>query len=648
MSAGEGRHGRRAGWARTRRTCPASNPLVRRGLLGCAAAALIGLAALLAGPSESRAEVLVSNFDQSATSGVFSLTANGIAQAFRTGSHAAGYSLDSIELATRDDIPAAEIGGLDVSVWTADADGVPVAKQFDLANPASILAATISGGKATGNFAVFAAPANATLAASTRYAVVATFSGESRRMWGTYSAAQTGAAGWSITDTSRHWETERARWTVVLDSYLIRVNGAPRSATGNANLSALTLADFSGGTDIALSPVFVSATTDYTADAGTAARVTVTPATADAGATVAYQDGGGNMLADADGNSANGHQVDLPLPENVIRIVVTAGDTTAARRYRLTVTRDAAASVAGVAVTSTAPRYRQESGANPRDVYGAGDVIEFTVSFSAAVTVDAAGGVPALVFSMGDERALGLQREAAYARGSGTTSLVFAYTVQEADSDDDGVFVLDATGTGGALRRNGGALSAAGGVVSTAIDAAARGTQSGHKVDGGRSGPYVTSLAVTSTPMVRRAGETEADTYGAGEAIEFTLVMSEPVTVTGAPHLQFGLGGANKGPPTPAAAAPPRWCSPIPWRRRTPTPTASTCRTARTTPGATAPWCSKPASASPPPTTPPTPTWSIRAGEPGAATGWTARRARPTRRRRAPPRSRASRRWGGR
>ena len=512
-----------------------------------AAAVLVLLAALLAGPSGARAEVLVSNFDQSATTDGPSLNANGMSQVFQTGNHAAGYSLTSIELAIDQDIPASEIGGLHASVWTADSSGIPLVKQFDLTNPASISGATLSDGKVTGNFAVFTAPANATLAASTPYALVATFSGQGRDVWVAATLAQTGAPGWSIFDKILGWEPEReiGRWAIWPASFLIRVNGAPRSASTSASLSALILANAADDASIALTPAFDSATTDYTADAGTAARVTVTPTTAEAGATVAYEDGSGNELADADGDSANGHQVDLSLAENVIRITVTTADGMASGLYRLTVTRNPAASVTGVAATSAAPRYREKDGTNPRDVYGAGDVIEFTVTFSAAVDVDTAGGVPALVFSMGTRLAKrGLQREAAYARGSGTTALVFAYTVRPSDFDDDGIHLLDATFAGGALRLNGGGLSAAGGgVVSTAIDAATRRELMGHMVDGDRSGPHVESLAVTSTPRLIRAGETVRDTYGAGETIEFTLVMSEAVTVTGTPHLQFLLSG---------------------------------------------------------------------------------------------------------
>ena len=240
-------------------------------------------------------------------------------------------------------------------------------------------------------------------------------------------------------------------------------------------------------------------------------------------------------------------------PETVtISLTPVASPTSATPRYAVGTPStaevriaddDPAATVTGVAVTSTAPRYREVSGANVKDVYGAGDVIEFTVTFSDLVDVDTTNGVPTLTFSLGNADAV--QTSAPYARGSGTNKLVFAHAVQAADSDSNGIFLLDDSNvTGGALQRNGGVLGAGiNGVVSTAI--ATRGARPAHKVDGSRSGPYVESLAVTSTPQIMRAGETVADTYGAGEAIEFTLALSEAVTVTGTPHLQFSLGGTN-------------------------------------------------------------------------------------------------------
>ena len=55
-------------------------------------------------------------------------------------------------------------------------------------------------------------------------------------------------------------------------------------------------------------------------------RVTVSPAPQQRNATVAYFDGVGVALDDADGDDTNGQQVDLAEGENVIAVRVTAGD----------------------------------------------------------------------------------------------------------------------------------------------------------------------------------------------------------------------------------------------------------------------------------------------------------------------------------
>ena len=63
--------------------------------------------------------------------------------------------------------------------------------------------------------------------------------------------------------------------------------------------------------------------------------------------------------------------------------------------------------------------------------YGLGDTISFTATFNGAVT---ATGTPQFAFSLG-----GRTRQADYASGSGSTELVFSYTVATGDDDRDGI-----------------------------------------------------------------------------------------------------------------------------------------------------------------------------------------------------------------
>ena len=79
--------------------------------------------------------------------------------------------------------------------------------------------------------------------------------------------------------------------------------------------------------------------------------------------------------------------------------------------------------ITGAAVTSTPSR--------SHDTYGAGEKIRFTVTFNDAVDVTGSPKLPIVVLTK--------NRYATYESGSGTSELVFAYTVREGDRDNNGV-----------------------------------------------------------------------------------------------------------------------------------------------------------------------------------------------------------------
>ena len=92
---------------------------------------------------------LVSNLNQTGTSGAHPVGQTGsyfqsggtddLAQGFTTGTDAAGYTLTSIEIPFAQDITAADIADLTVSIHAADGSGNPAATAlFTLDNPASI------------------------------------------------------------------------------------------------------------------------------------------------------------------------------------------------------------------------------------------------------------------------------------------------------------------------------------------------------------------------------------------------------------------------------------------------------------------------------------------------------------------------------
>ena len=134
-----------------------------------------------------------------------------------------------------------------------------------------------------------------------------------------------------------------------------------------------------------------------------------------------------------------------------------------------------APTVTGVAITSTGP-------------YARDDVIELTATFNQVVTVfdqsgevvavpDQSDNVPQIVIVLGDT--FKSSRRADYTSGSGSTTLVFSYTVApvSSDNDNDGVSVEP-----NALRLNDGAIQSAFGNPATLLHAAIP-ADPAHRVD---------------------------------------------------------------------------------------------------------------------------------------------------------------------
>ena len=131
---------------------------------------------------------------------------------------------------------------------------------------------------------------------------------------------------------------------------------------------------------------------------------------------------------------------------------------------RVTIDDDETLSVASVGVRSTPTG----------GYYGVGDAIEFTVTFSGAVTVT---GAPRFGFDLG-----GSPRQTAYESGSDSAVLVFSYTVTGGDDDHDGI-----SWAADGLSLNGGTIkymsTEAVLQVDADLDHPAAEAQSGHKVD---------------------------------------------------------------------------------------------------------------------------------------------------------------------
>ena len=115
-----------------------------------------------------------------------------------------------------------------------------------------------------------------------------------------------------------------------------------------------------------------------------------------------------------------------------------------------------------VAVTSTP--------ASGTTYYLAGEVIEFTVTFSAPVTVTA---TPKFAFRLG-----AATRQAAYASGSESAALVFARTVQAGEVDRNGI-----SWNAIALALDGGTITQTGATTAASLTHAEQASLEGHRVD---------------------------------------------------------------------------------------------------------------------------------------------------------------------
>ena len=91
-------------------------------------------------------------------------------------------------------------------------------------------------------------------------------------------------------------------------------------------LTALSVSHGDPAVDVTLSPAFNSGTLAYRA-AVRVAQVTVAPTASDADSTVAYLDGNGDAIADADAG-ADGHQVDLDAGSNTVKVAVSKDSLT--------------------------------------------------------------------------------------------------------------------------------------------------------------------------------------------------------------------------------------------------------------------------------------------------------------------------------
>jgi hypothetical protein len=146
--------------------------------------------------------------------------------------------------------------------------------------------------------------------------------------------------------------------------------------------------------------------------------------------------------------------------------------------------------------------------------YSIGQQLDFTVNFSENVTITGSPYIPITMNTGGIVNA-------SYVSGSGTSSIVFRYTIQSGNLDTDGITI------GSSISLNGGTikdvypnnavltLNSVGSTASVLVDGIA---------------PIISSVAVPSNGY-----------YSAGSNLNFTVNFSENVTITGSPYIPITM-----------------------------------------------------------------------------------------------------------
>ena len=278
----------------------------------------------------------------------------------------------------------------------------------------------------------------------------------------------------------------------------IRVDGTEADIAGE-NSTTYTLVDADLGTTLKVRVSFTddasnseTLTSAATATVGAAGNTAATGAptitgTAEVGETLTAVTTG---IADADGLTSptytyqwirvDGAEADIA-GENSTTYTLVDADLGTTLKVRVSFTDDASnsetltsAATATVGATATAPTVSNvavtSTPASGTTYYLAGEAIEFTVTFSAPVTVTA---TPKFAFRLG-----AATRQAAYASGSDSAALVFARTVQAGEVDRNGI-----SWNALALALDGGTITQTGATTAASLTHAEQAPLEGHRVD---------------------------------------------------------------------------------------------------------------------------------------------------------------------
>ncbi|MEM6641588.1 MAG: cadherin domain-containing protein [Bacteroidota bacterium] len=150
------------------------------------------------------------------------------------------------------------------------------------------------------------------------------------------------------------------------------------------------------------------------------------------------------------------------------------------------------------------------------DTYGAGDVLLFTVEFSEVVVVV---GTPQLSITIGTTTV-----NADYFSGTTSDEIIFSYTVQQGESDNDGISVNSLGLNGGSIEDLAGNNASL--ILNNIEDA------SGVLVDG--INPVITAVEVPDDGV-----------YATGDLLDFRIIFNEDMRISGSPQLSILIGTAT-------------------------------------------------------------------------------------------------------
>ncbi|MEI6761566.1 MAG: hypothetical protein WCO22_14070 [Betaproteobacteria bacterium] len=218
--------------------------------------------------------------------------------------------------------------------------------------------------------------------------------------------------------------------TATLDTVMVGARAAAKAA-GGSDSSSLTAIVSTLTSQVSASVTIDTIATDGVINASEQA-VAITGTTV-AGAAVALSIGGNTRSATVTGST---WRYDLQSSDittmadggETIRATATLSGGSTASASRTILVDTVAPSISSVAITSA-------SGAQSSTL-NAGDTASVTVTLSEATTVSTAGGTPQLALNIG-----GTTVQATYTSGSGSTSLVFSYTIQAGQTDTNGISI---------------------------------------------------------------------------------------------------------------------------------------------------------------------------------------------------------------